>query len=166
MRIRKTLCGAGIVLMGLVVAHPAAASNTDVLTKMFSWWNQAFTKPGAYTESALGRFFTKDTTLIINGKSESGLAELAKHFQAIQSKGGSVKIILPFIESFSQGDKVFTYHFVYRMHDGKEECLRTMGYAVIKEQKIALINFVRAPYVPGVSYDKGCTTEESANTNP
>lgn len=143
-------------VVALITVNPLYA-NDDPLTRMFEWFNESMPIPGAFTEAAFRKYFTEDTVLIVNGKkSAQGIPELTRHFQDIQARPGTVRIILPFVESFAQGDKIFTYHFVYRLVDGKEQCLRTMGYGVIKNEKIALIDFVRIPYEPGVSFDSGC----------
>jgi len=143
---------------------PANASEIDPLTRMFKWWNKAIATPGALTEQAFRQYFTDDTVLILNGKvSSEGIAALTKSFQNIQANSETVKIILPFVESFREGDKIFTHHFIYSVRNGEEGCLRAMGYAVIRDGKIARIHFLRVPYEPGISIDNGCNDEMKAN---
>src|ERR1700761_9000512 len=56
----------------------------DPVSKMFSWWNEAYKTPGAYTEEAFGIYFTDDAELIIDGRLVTrGVGGWAKHFQAI-----------------------------------------------------------------------------------
>lgn len=145
-----------IGLVPLLVIHVAEARD-DALTRMFEWWNEAFKTPSAFTEQAFREHFTDDAVLIVDGvESAKGITELATHFQRIQANSESVRIVLPFAESFSSGDRIFTYHFVHRRRDGEESCMRAMGYAVMKNEKIALIDLVRVLHVPEKSVGPGC----------
>lgn len=147
-------------LIALLILQPANADGRDPLTRMFEWWNKAIATPGALTESAFQEYFTDDIVLILNGKvSSDGISELTKNFQHIQANSETVRIVLPFVESFSQGDRIFTHHFIYSVRNGEEHCLRAMGYAVIRNEKIARIHFLRVPYEPGISIDNGCKDE-------
>jgi hypothetical protein len=112
---------------------------------MFVWWNAAYQDPKGFTAEAFGRYFTPDAVMRINGSDRSkGLADLAQHFRAIQAKTEMVVIDLPFIDEFTsaRGDQIFT-----REH-GKDSRERVMGYATIRDGKIALINFVSIPDEP------------------
>jgi len=132
---------------------------------MFNWWNEAIATPGSLTEQAFLNYYTEDVVLILNGKvSSTGIAELTKSFQGIQANSQAVKIILPFEDLFIEGDRIFTHHFIYRHRDGIESCLRAMGYADLRDGKIARIHFVRVPYEPEGSVDQGCNDEMSVNS--
>ena len=83
----------------------------DPVSRMFSWWNEAYKTPGAYTEEAFRIYFTDDAELIIDGRLVTrGVGGWAKHFQAIQAGGGEVEIVVPFKEVFRVENKVYTYH--------------------------------------------------------
>jgi hypothetical protein len=124
----------------------ATAYAADPLTEMFTWWNQAFKTPGAFTPDAFRRFFTEDATIVLNGKQSSkGIAAMTAQFQKIQRETSAVEIVLPFREGFVSGDKIFTYHFIRSVRDGTPGCLRVMGYAVMRQGKIALVNLLRIP---------------------
>lgn len=155
---RLLLCGGCIVALS---GGSVEANDDDPLVRMFEWWNQAFKTPGAFTQEGFERYFTEGAVLIVNGeKSAEGIPDLTEHFRNIQANSEAVHIILPFVESFTSGDRIFTYHFVYRRRDGQEQCMRTMGYAVTRDEKIALINFVRIPYDPQTSFDRGCAVAD------
>ncbi len=127
----------------------ALAENLDPVSRMFRWWNEAYKTPGAYTDRAFGDYFTNDASLIIDGRvSASGLAALAAHFQKIQSGGGEVEIILPFEETFRQGDKVYTRHVIRAVRDGTSMRMLAAGHAVIRNEKIASISLVRTLLEP------------------
>ncbi|MXP29281.1 hypothetical protein GRI58_10660 [Porphyrobacter algicida] len=117
----------------------------DELTKMFRWWNEAYTKPDGFTAEAFGQYFTDDAVMRINGhESARGLEDLASHFREIQKKTDMVKINLPFIASFTSpdGSKIYTYHTLDASADGKPSHEMVMGYAELRGGKIALINFL------------------------
>jgi ketosteroid isomerase-like protein len=61
-----------------------------------------------------------------------------------------VVIDLPFIDEFrsASGDQIFTHHFVRAREDGKDSRERVMGYATIRDGKIALLNFISIPDNP------------------
>lgn len=133
----------------MVFAHPVA---DDVLTRMFVWWNAAFRQPVGFTRDSFAQYFTKDAVMRINGKdSAKGLDDLASHFRMIQKRASAVEIKLPFLESFSSpdGSKIFTYHLIDSVDNGKEEHDMVMGYATLRGGKIAQINFVSISGVPG-----------------
>jgi len=116
----------------------------DVLTRMFQWWNAAYRDPKGFTAEAFGRYFTADAVMRINGRaSAKGLDDLASHFRMIQQRTQAVEIKLPFEEAFSSpdGSKIFTYHLIDAVDGGKPSHEMVMGYASIRDGKIALINF-------------------------
>ncbi len=127
-------------------AHAADARAADALTTMFTWWNQAYKTPGAFTPGAFRRYFTEDAAIVLNGKESSrGIPALVAQFQRIQATTQSVEIVLPFREGFVSGDKIFTYHFIRSVRDGHHECLRAMGYATLRHGKISLVSLLRIP---------------------
>jgi hypothetical protein len=129
------------------------ADSPDPLVAMFVWWNAAYKQKDGFTAEAFSRYFTPDAVMRINGNDRSkGVADLAQHFRDIQARTEMVVIDLPFIDEFTSasGDKIFTHHFVRALEHGTESRERVMGYATIKNGKIALINFVSVPDpVPG-----------------
>ena len=134
-----------VALFGLSLL-PVQAMAADPLTAMFTWWNQAYKTPGSFTPEAFRRYFTEDAAIVLNGKESSrGIAALVAQFQRIQASTESVEIVLPFREGFVSGDKVFTYHFIRSVRAGKRECLRAMGYALVRHGKIALVSLLRIP---------------------
>jgi ketosteroid isomerase-like protein len=128
--------------------HSAAVNRPDPLVAMFVWWNAAYLQKDGFTAEAFGRYFTDDAVMRINGKDRcKGLEDLAQHFRDIQAHTEMVVIDLPFIDEFTStnGDRIFTHHFVRAREHGEESRERVMGYAVIKDGKIALLNFVSVP---------------------
>lgn len=122
-----------------------AVVKDDALTKMFEWWNEAYTQPDGFTEEAFAQHFTDDSVMLINGKiSARGVKDLASHFREIQKKTDKVKINLPFIKSFSSpdGSKIYTHHTIDAAADGKPSFETVAGYAEIRHGKIALIDFL------------------------
>ena len=120
----------------------------DPLVAMFVWWNAAYQQKDGFTAASFSRYFTPDAVMRINGKDRSkGVAELAEHFRAIQAATEMVVIDLPFIDEFvsADGTRIFTQHFVRAREHGKDSRERVMGYATIRDGKIALINFVSVP---------------------
>ncbi len=163
MRWMKNSFRAIVGALALCASLPVTANQNDALTRMFSWWNGAITTPGAFTEEAFGQYFTEDTVLILNGKvSSQGIAELTRSFQNIQAEAEIVRIVLPFEESFAEGNRIFTHHFIFSIRNGVESCLRAMGYAELRDGKIARIHFVRVPYEPVESIDEGCAATSAA----
>jgi ketosteroid isomerase-like protein len=140
------------------VGPPAAATNKpDPLVAMFVWWNAAYLQKDGFTAEAFGRYFTADTVMRINGKDRcKGLEDLAQHFRDIQAHTDMVVIDLPFIDEFTSasGDRIFTHHFVRARERGEDSRERVMGYATIKDGKIALLNFVSVPDPVAGTVDK------------
>jgi ketosteroid isomerase-like protein len=138
--------------------HPAATNKVDPLVAMFVWWNAAYLQKDGFTAEAFGRYFTTDAVMRINGKDRcKGLEDLAQHFRDIQAHTEMVIIDLPFIDEFTSpnGDRIFTHHFVRAREHGEDSRERVMGYAAIKDGKIALLNFVSVPDpVPGTVDNK------------
>lgn len=157
--IRSLLLAAA--LLSLAAPASAAPARPDPLTAMFTWWDKAFVTPGAFTKDAFDRFFTPDATLELNGKTEvRGTAEWAAHFQAIQSRGGVVEIVVPFKQTFRAGDRIYTYHIIRSRRNGLPACMLAAGHATLRGEKIASITLVRTPLDPAKGQgDPACWTE-------
>jgi len=144
-------------LLGSVASRTARADTPDPLVAMFVWWNSAYKQKDGFTAQSFSRYFTPDAVMRINGKDRCrGLDDLAQHFRDIQAKTEMVVIDLPFIDEFasSNGDRIFTHHFVRAREHGQDSRERVMGYASIKDGKISLINFVSVPDPPPGSTEK------------
>ncbi|MDB5367804.1 MAG: hypothetical protein JWM77_3731 [Rhodospirillales bacterium] len=139
-------------------ATDAVAAAPDRLTQMFQWWNQAFRTPGGFSEDAFRKYFTDDAKLVIDGHvSADGVAAWARHFQRIQAGGGEVEIVVPFKTVFQSGDRIYTQHVIRSRRDGNSACLLAAGHAVLRNDKIALVNLVRTRLEPGSdAFDASC----------
>lgn len=148
---------------GKVIQAAAAAPKptTDVLSRMFIWWNQAFKTPGAYTAENFSKFFTPDATLVLEGRTViTGVDGWAKHFQRIQSGGGEVEIVVPFKEVFEKDGLIYNYHVIRSRRNGKAACSLAAGHAVVKDGKIASIVLVRSDLDPAKGpLDPQCWTD-------
>jgi hypothetical protein len=147
----KMFLSAAVALAIAPVLAPAAAtaqqtfsapSKDDVVSRMFVWWNAAFKDPEGFTPQAFGRYFTNRA---------QGLTDLAARFRMIQKGVEAVEIKVPFVEAFSSpdGSKIFTYHLEEAVEKGKSSHSMVMGYAEIRDGKIALINFLSMEGQPG-----------------
>jgi ketosteroid isomerase-like protein len=144
----RFLLAAAAATLLFVPSIRARADSPDPLVAMFVWWNAAYKQKDGFTTEAFSRYFTPDAVMRINGNDRSkGVADLARHFRDIQARTEMVVIDLPFIDEFTSasGDKIFTHHFVRALEHGTESRERVMGYATIRNGKIALINFVSVP---------------------
>jgi hypothetical protein len=124
---------------------PASADDgtNDVLVDMFAWWNEAIKNEDGFTREAFGRYFTDDARIIVNDVVlAQGLDPMAEHFRAIQQRTESVEIVLPFEEGFREGGKIFTYHLIRARENGVDRLSHVMGYAIVEDGKLALINFL------------------------
>lgn len=146
--LRKFVAFIAILLgLGLAPALAADKGQETVLTQMFVWWNGAIKDPNGFTREAFGRYFTEDGAIMINGKvAVKGLDDLVTHFRDIQSRVEYVEIVVPFEEEFvsASGDQIFTYHFIKSRAEGRDGLMHAMGYADIRDGKIALVHLVRA----------------------
>ena len=134
----------------------AGENNDNVLVRMFAWWNGAMKDPNGFTEEAFRRYYTEDAAIIINGSERvRGIKPMVEHFKRIQERTESVEIVLPFEEGFESGDRIFTYHLIHAREDGADRLSRVMGYAVIEDGKISLVDFL--------GYEQP-TAEEAATT--
>jgi limonene-1,2-epoxide hydrolase len=158
----KTILTAAAALALSTVLHPAGAAaaeqsfsapvKDDVLSRMFTWWNQAIKDPNGFTVEAFSRYFTDDAVLRINGTNRAaGIKNLTERFRMIQKGVEAVEIKVPFVEAFSSpdGSKIFTYHLEEAMEKGKTSHSMVMGYAEIRDGKIALVNFISIDGQPG-----------------
>ena len=129
-----------------VVSGDARVRPDQVLVDMFRWWNDAYHEADGFTAENFARYYTEDAVMLINGNRRgTGPAELAAHFRNIKANSEVVEIMLPFLESFNSGDRTFTSHYVRSIRGGPEQWEHIMGYAVIRDGRIALINFVGVP---------------------
>lgn len=137
----------GALLLLTPVAVPAESTRPgDVLIGMFEWWNEAYHDPDGFTPEAFARYYTEDSVMLINGNLRGvGPVALARHFRNIQAATEDVEIVLPFDQAFSAGNRTFTSHLVRSRRDGVEHRERVVGYALITDGRIALINFVGTP---------------------
>ena len=124
----------------------AEQNDANVLVRMFDWWNAAMKTPDGLTEEAFREYYTEDAAIIINGNElVRGIKPMVEHFRGAQARIESVEIVLPFEEEFESesGDHIFTYHLVRTRVDGADQLSHLMGYAVVEDGRISLINFVR-----------------------
>ena len=134
----------------------AGENNDNALVRMFAWWNGAMKDPNGFTEEAFRRYYTEDAAIIINGSERvRGIKPMVEHFKRIQERTESVEIVLPFKEGFESGDRIFTYHLIHAREGGADRLSRVMGYAVIEDGKISLVDFL--------SYEQPAA-EEAATT--
>lgn len=121
----------------------------DALTRMFQWWNQAFTAADGFTEEAFGQYWTEDAELAVNGRvSARGLPALAAHFRSIQARVPEVEIMLPLTIAEQHGDRIFTSHYVRVVADGKQLWEQVMGFAVVRDGRLARVEFTGADIDP------------------
>ncbi len=138
------------VSMQGVSAASAAESGGNVLVDMFTWWNQAIQTEGAFTEEAFGRYFTEDAQIVVNGKANvRGLQSMVEQFRRIQQRTEYVEIVLPFEEGFRDGNKIFTYHLIRARENGVDSLTHVMGYALVEDGKLALVNLLHYPEPAG-----------------
>lgn len=124
-------------------AAPAADSGGNVLLDMFAWWNEAIQTEGAFTEEAFGRYFTEDAQIVVNGTvSARGLRSMVEQFRRIQQETEYVEIVLPFEEGFRDGNRIFTHHLIRARENGADRLTHVMGYAVVEDGKLALVNLL------------------------
>jgi limonene-1,2-epoxide hydrolase len=146
-------------MLGATTPAIAAADQTfsqvvqsDPLSRMFRWWNEAFKRSDGFTPEAFSQYFTDDAVMRINGTDRAhGLVDLAARFRMIQKNVEAVEIKVPFVEAFSSpdGSKIFTYHLEEAVEKGKTSHSMVMGYAEIRDGKIALVNFMSVEGQPG-----------------
>jgi hypothetical protein len=133
------------ILAFMFATTPASADDgtNDVLVDMFAWWNEAIKNEDDFTREAFGRYFTDDARIIVNDiVLVRGLDAMAEHFRGIQQRTESVEIVLPFEEGFREGGKIFTYHLIRARENGVDRLSHVMGYAIVEDGKLALINFL------------------------
>lgn len=131
----------------MLASSPAQASN-NVLSDMFAWWNGAIKSENGFTSKAFSRYFTDTAEININNHlSVKGVENMATHFRRIQDATDYVEIMLPFEESFKNGDKIFTYHLIKAREKDSENTTTShiMGYAIIVDGRIDYIHFLDIP---------------------
>ena len=120
--------------------------NASVLVRMFAWWNEATKDPDGFTEPGFRQYYTENTAIIINGRElMRGIKPMVEHFRGVQANNEYVEIVLPFEEEFesANGDRIFTHHLIRGRTDDTDRRSRLMGYAVVEDGRISLVNFVR-----------------------
>ncbi|WP_420139801.1 hypothetical protein [Sphingomonas sp.] len=130
----------------------SAPVSNDVLSRMFGWWNSAFKDPKGFTPEAFLQYSPDDAVMRINGVDRAkGVVSLAEHFRVIQTRASAVEIKLPFVEAFSSpdGSKIFTYHLIDAVENGKAGHEMVMGYATLRGGKISKIDFISLEGIPG-----------------
>ena len=141
-----------VLTVSMLGADAALTSDSgdNVLVDMFAWWNEAIQTEGAFTEEAFGRYFTEDAQIVVNGNvSARGLQSMVEQFRRIQQETEYVEIVLPFEEGFRDGNKIFTYHLIRARENGADSLTRVMGYAVVEDGKLALVNLLHYPVPNG-----------------
>ena len=127
-------------------AEDHQAQPDSVLVQMFTWFNEAFMQEEKFTEEDFARYFTDDIVFVLNGKrSPKGLKSLTERFNMLKENYHVIEIMLPMKEEFTSGDKIFTYHLNrgQTLKDGPMSGFsHVMGFVVIKEGKIDLLNFL------------------------
>ncbi|MBB5686877.1 nuclear transport factor 2 family protein [Sphingobium boeckii] len=156
---KKILTALAIASLSVTPAMAAKKEHTfsrpvasDLVSRMFVWWNAAFKDPEGFTPEAFGQYFTDDAVMRINGTNRAkGLTDLAARFRKIQSSVDAVEIKVPFVEAFSSpdGKRIFTYHLESAIENGKESHSMVMGYVEVRGGKIALVNFLSMEGQPG-----------------
>jgi hypothetical protein len=146
----------GFVLACLFTLSACMAGDrgNNVLVDMFAWWNEAIQTEGGFTREAFGRYFTEDAEIIVNDVVlVHGLDAMAEHFRGIQQRTEFVEIVLPFEEGFREGDKIFTHHLIRARENGMDRLSHVMGYAIVENGKLALVNFLSysEPVEPGTT---------------
>lgn len=137
-------------LLPITASHAATpAPGSDEVSQMFKWWNGAFKVKGSFTPEAFRQYFTEDAKLILDGHvAINNVQEWSEHFQKIQADVDEVEIVLPFMEEFQQGNKIYTYHIIRARDDGKPSCEIAAGHAILRGGKIASLALVRTDLTP------------------
>jgi hypothetical protein len=147
----------GFVLQICILVNPGqavAGQETDKLSEMFTWWNEAMKTPGALTEKAFSRYFTPDGALVIDGTEVMRTpAGWASRFQKIQAATDAVEIVLPFRYVFQKGDQIYTYHVIRSRAAGKLSCMLAAGHADLRDGLISKVTLVRAEIDPASDPD-------------
>ena len=137
-----------LILVLSFIPEASLTSETDdsVLVQMFKWWNGAFKSEEKFTEEGFAQYFTDDIVFIINGKrSPKGIKSLTERFNKIKDTYHLIEIILPMKEEFVSGDKIFTYHLNRGQQNEGDPwggVTHVMGYVVVKNGKIDMLNFL------------------------
>ena len=89
-------------------------------------------------------FYTEDAAIVINGVERvKGVVMMPGFFKENRDRTEFIEIEMPFKEKFRSGDKIFTYHTIRAIRNGIEEVSHNMGYAIIKNDKIAYVSLAR-----------------------
>jgi hypothetical protein len=141
-----------IAVLAMPISASLRAMEPDRLSQMFEWWNAALKHANGFTVESFSRYWDDDASLVINGKeSTRGIAALTEHFKQIQARGGEIEIVVPFLEVFQSGDRIFTHHIIRTRRDGKVGCMLVSGWARMKNNKILALDLVRVELDPATS---------------
>lgn len=156
---RSRPLGISLVALGAAWALPAIAASApapvaveapvaaqDALSRMFAWWNGAMATPGGLTREGFAAHFTPDATLTINGVQViPDLDGWVTHFRRIQASGAKVEIVVPFKTVFEAPGRIYTYHVIRSLREGKAACMLASGDATLRDGRISSITLVRIP---------------------
>ena len=114
----------------------------NVITRMFTWWNQAYLDHG-FNPTGFAQFFTDDAPFVVDGGVRgTGPAEISAHFQRIRAGTEAVELVMPVQATLSDGETAFVrYQTTFRSADkvGAEECL---AVAQLRNGKIAAFEVI------------------------
>ena len=129
-------------LSGGVAAEPAEPAN--VLEEMFNWWNGVINSDQELKAEEFGRYFTDDAVITVNQQEQvRGTDHMPDHFMVIRERPGNIRIEVPFLETFSADNRIFTYHRIISTVDGIETITHNMGYAILEDGRIAAVHLAR-----------------------
>ena len=135
------------LLFSFSVSSLAAPNNylsPNILEQMFSWWNGIINTEQELKAEDFARFFTKDAAIVLNGnEGVRGVNNMPEYFEKIRARSEYIEIVFPFKEQFQTDNKIFTYHTIRSTSNGVEQVSHNMGYAIIKNGKIAYVSLAR-----------------------
>ena len=118
------------------------------LCQMFEWWNEVIRDNSRIVRPEFSKFFTDDVIMVINREVRAtGIDEIIERFLSVHHNVDYVEICLPVEKEFSSGNNIFTSHLIKSRTSYAFNEEHVVGYAEIKDDKIALINFLSMPIV-------------------
>lgn len=140
-RILLSLCVSLVLGINSAQASDTGASELEA---MFAWWNGAMASKEGPTAAGFRQYFTEDGAIIINGQERvRGIDALVKHFQRIKQKTEFIEVKVPFDKEFRDGNNIFTSHEINAVRGGRSTRDIAMGYAVVRDGKLAVVSLVR-----------------------
>lgn len=107
------------------------------ITRMFTWWNTAFTAR-AFTPEGFAGHFTDDAQFIVDGGVRgTGPAGIAAHFGRIRDKCEAVELVMPPIATLSDEAQGFVNYRCTFTADGQSGSEVCMAHARYRDGKIA-----------------------------